>query len=379
MLPPRALADALTSLWTKQLYREYDQLSFLHGLRRVLRRAALAVEPIRHYGAWVGPTRTIVLADHLIRDYPWSVVLEILKHEMAHQYADEVLGRHGQGPHGDAFAQACRVLGVAPWAATASGALPETLAPTGAQLLSEEEERLLRRAEKLLALAGSNNEHEAQLAMQRAQELFTRHNLEVLRSRRGAAMTSTLVRLGRSKVFTHEKLIVSLLVEHFFVYIVIIEDFDARTCTSSRALDVMGAPENVAMAEYVFHFLRRAADDLWVQHRSLHDGAHKTSFQRGIINGFSQKLRGAGAAAKAAADSGLQPSTATALIAAGRTHIEDTIGQQRHPKTTRRTSSGGRFDHGSFAAGENEGRRIVLHKGVGGDARNEGRLLTGKK
>jgi len=33
---------------------------------------------------------------------------------------------------------------------------------------------------------------------------------------------------------------------------------------------MMGAPENVAMAEYVFHFLQRTAEELWDEHVKAH-------------------------------------------------------------------------------------------------------------
>ena len=328
------------------------------------------------FGRWVPATRTIVLADHLIRHHPWCIVLDVLRHEMAHQYVDEVFRPSAPRPHGGAFQEACRRLGVPAWAAAASGELPESLAAAAPPCLSDDEERLLRRAEKLLALAGSDNEHEAQLAMERAQALFARHNLAALRLRRGAAMTSSIIRLGRRKLFAHEQLIASLLVEHFFVYVVTFNDYNAQDCVAYRALDVMGTPENVAMAEYVFHFLRRAADELWSRHAAHHDGAHKTSFQRGVINGFRQKLRDAAAAATAAAESGLAPQAATALIAAGQTLIENTIGKERYPRTVRRASGGGRFDRGSFAAGEDHGRKLVLHKGVDGSGGEPGRLLA---
>ncbi|HEY3353604.1 MAG TPA: DUF2786 domain-containing protein [Polyangia bacterium] len=380
MRRPRVLPDELTALWTKQLYDEYANIVHWYGVGRELKPTVIAVVAMQPYGRWEPATRTILIADHLIRDHAWRVVLEVLKHEMAHQYVDEVLAPAAPRPHGDAFQDACRRLGVPAWAAAATGQLPAALAGSAPQVLSDEEERLLRRAEKLLALAGSDNEHEAQLAMERAQALFARHNLEALRHRRGAAMTSAIIRLGRRKVFAHEQLIAGLLIEHFFVYVVSFNDYDARDCVEYRAFDVMGTPENVAMAEYVFQFLRRAADELWSRHAAGHDRAHKTSFQRGVINGFSQQLRQT-ATANAAAASGLAPRTATALIAAGRRRIEETIGKERYPRTVRRASGGGRFDRGSFAAGEDHGRRIVLHKGVGGSGGGggAGRLLMPKR
>ena len=81
-----AMPDTLTRLWTKQLYREYAHILHWYGLKNALAPVALAIAPITNYGEWRPATRTIVMADHLIRDYPWNVVLEVLKHEMAHQY-----------------------------------------------------------------------------------------------------------------------------------------------------------------------------------------------------------------------------------------------------------------------------------------------------
>src|SRR5262245_25980687 len=175
-----ALPERLTRLWTKQLYREYTNILHWYDLTNVMAPVALAIAPITNYGEWRPATRTIVIADHLIRGYPWNVVLEVLKHEMAHQYVHEVLGSQSERPHGESFQDACHRLGVPAWAASASGTLPPETGHRLTRQLNDEEERLLRRAEKLLALAGSTHEHEAQLAMQRAQELFAKHHLASL-------------------------------------------------------------------------------------------------------------------------------------------------------------------------------------------------------
>jgi hypothetical protein len=336
---------------------------------------ALAIAPITNYGEWRPATRTIVIADHLIRGYPWNVVLEVLKHEMAHQYVHEVLGGQSERPHGESFQDACHRLGVPAWAASASGTLPPEIGHTLTRQLSDEEERLLRRAEKLLALAGSTHEHEAQLAMQRAQELFAKHHLASLRIRQGSDMTYTILRLKRKKIWTYEKRIISLLVQHFFVYIVHFNEYAPEHCTEYKALDMMGAPENVAMAEYVFHFLQRTAEALWDEHVKAHPRAHKSSFQRGVIQGFDEKLHDTPMEAKVAQDQGMAAHDITALVAAGRALIANTIGQQRWPKVSRRGAGSGRFDMRSFQAGEAEGQKIVLHKGLSTSHGNRGLLL----
>ena len=68
MTRARVLPDELIALWTKQLYVEYANILHWHGLARALRPTAIAVEPMKPFGVWVAATRTILIADHLIRD-----------------------------------------------------------------------------------------------------------------------------------------------------------------------------------------------------------------------------------------------------------------------------------------------------------------------
>jgi len=142
-----AMPARLTRLWTKQLYREYTHILHWYDLTQAMAPVALAIASITNYGEWRPATRTIVMADHLIRDYPWNVVLEVLKHEMAHQYVHEVLGHQAERPHGERFKEACHRLGVPAWAASASGTLPPEMGQAITRHLSAEEERLLRRCE----------------------------------------------------------------------------------------------------------------------------------------------------------------------------------------------------------------------------------------
>ncbi len=63
-------------------------------------------------GRWIPDTRTIEISLPLVVERPWGVVVEVLKHEMAHQYVHEVLGEKSETPHGPAFRDACARLGV---------------------------------------------------------------------------------------------------------------------------------------------------------------------------------------------------------------------------------------------------------------------------
>lgn len=367
--------------WTVQLYYEYDHIIFERRLSRVLRRPTIAVSSGGPLGSWSRLTRRITISEELIRGYAWDVVLGVLKHEIAHQLADAMSG-HGK-PHGDLFKTACDRLGVPSWARAATGELPTHPGYSSSRAMSEEDERVLKRVEKLFALAGSTNEHEAQLAMERAQEIMTQHNLGAYEARlkQGAhggrpEMISKVINLGRSKMWTYEDLIISILTSHFFVYVVITQEYSAQRLKMLRALDIMGTPENVAMAEYVFHFLQRVTESLWVDHRRVHPDAHRTSFCAGVVLGFRSKLE----AARVQKDRVVRESRpgyqTRALVEANVSQIEQTIGAERYPHVSTGGSRGSvRLDRESMDAGRSEGQKVVLHRGIESSSGPSGRLL----
>ncbi len=128
-------------------------------------------------GRWVPDVRTIEIARRLVLEQPWGVVVEVLKHEMAHQYVHEVLGAVDESAHGPAFRDLCERLGID---ASAAG-MPAAAGTT------DEDARVLERIARLLALAESANVNEAQAAMNAAQRLMLKHNLESVVDARRAA------------------------------------------------------------------------------------------------------------------------------------------------------------------------------------------------
>jgi predicted SprT family Zn-dependent metalloprotease len=63
-------------------------------------------------GRWVPSPRTLELSRTLLLEHGWGVLEEVLKHEMAHQYVDEVLGVRDQPAHGPAFRRICQERGI---------------------------------------------------------------------------------------------------------------------------------------------------------------------------------------------------------------------------------------------------------------------------
>lgn len=369
----RANEQVLHHIWTEQLYREYDHVCQLYGVS--LRRPLIRIERLgRAWATWDSGTRTITVNSRLIELHPWDAVVEILKHEMAHQL---ITDRQGPAqPHGPEFSAACRLLRVASWAVSASGGVLDVNTVRGDRALGAEEERLLRRVEKLLALATSSNEHEALLAMQRVQEIYARHDIDRLKAHRRAELEILRINFKKRRVDRLASMICSILAEHFFVRVIYGRIYDAADLCSYQSVELIGTRANVSMAEFVHHFLKGRMDALWAVYRkrAAAPGRAKRDYMSGLLAGFRSKLAGSHEQVLSAAAGGLQPAETNALMALGQQELDLFIGV-RYPRLGRRRWSTGYRDGQSYDAGVAEGRRIVLERPLGERAGNAGLLL----
>jgi hypothetical protein len=350
--------------WTNQLYKEHQDISWFYRIR--LRPVIIQLSDMRSaWGKWDSFYRTITISTHLIENYSWDVVVEILKHEMAHQYVTEHFTHSQSTAHGDDFKTACKRLGVASWAMRAAGELPAQIPGLRERVISIEDQRLLDRVEKLLSLAQSANEHEAFLAMQKSREIFAKHNLEKIAQKKlDDSMDSTYLTRRKKKTDPVEAKILSILNDHFVVRVVHTSLFDAKSCEKYQAAEILGRRENILMAEYVYHFLRQQCDVLWQSFRteSAVHGSNRKSYQLGVLAGFDEKLAGAGAISKKIAQDFTEAgSSVSALLKIESSDLDEFIGT-RYPRLSKRSWSGGRIDRGIFKEGQSEGRRLNLNR-----------------
>ena len=127
-------------------------------------------------GYWSSGRNEIRFSRHLVLHHPWDAVREVLLHEMAHQMADRVFHAKHEPPHGPAFIKACQLLRADPKASGRYRPLDEKVF---GQTDNEDDNRL-RRIKKLMALAESQNPHEAYAAMAKAHELIGKYNIRLL-------------------------------------------------------------------------------------------------------------------------------------------------------------------------------------------------------
>ncbi len=305
-------------------------------------------------GLWQSQTRRLSIARGLVRDHSWLVVVEVLKHEMAHQYVSEVLKVTDETAHGPRFREVCAARGID----AGSRGLP-----TPRQALSEDEARTIRRIQRLLALAESPNVHEAQSAMNAAQRLMLRANIAATPSRYAFRQIGR----ARKRIPQHVHLLAGLLAQHFFIEVLWTWIYDAAAEREAKVLELCGTHANLEMASYVHAFLLQTGERLWQAHkqaRRLTSDRDRRRFLSGMMIGFGEKL------AEQA-----QRNQQEGLVWVGDADLRAYF-HARHP----RTRSGGRMKmtmNQAWLDGQAAGREIVLNRPMGAAATNRGRQIEG--
>jgi len=336
-----------------------------HGFNHTLFRGALTppqllfTDATHVLGRWVATKRCLEISRRLVLEHPWGIVVEVLKHEMAHQYTDEALGAR-QTAHGEAFRQVCTRLGID---ATATG-LPRAAAPLG-----DSEAKLRRRIAKLLALAESPHVGEAESAMREAQRLMWKYNLEVVAS--SAHPPYGFRHLGEPtrRLQAHQHFIGSILCKFFFVEAIWVPIYRPREGTHGTVLEICGTEANLELAAYVHDFLVTSAERLWREHkreRKIRADRDRRSYLCGVMRGFFDKL---------AAQQ--DQHRATGLVWVKDQDLAHYL-RQRHPRRQSARSTS-RAHAAAFGHGQRAGGDLVLHKPITGGASSGGRLLAARR
>jgi hypothetical protein len=326
-----------------ELREQYRLLASAY-FRGSLKLPQIELVPSRaRLGRWVEATRTIEISRPLVLAEPWGVVIEVLKHEMAHQYVCEVLGERHETAHGPRFRAVCERLGIDAAAAGTPRAFP-----------TADDKRIGERIARLLALAESPNVHEAEAAMAAAQRLLLKHNLELgdARAARGYVWKHLGAPTGRT---TEAERVLSLILgKHFFVEAIWVPVFRPREGKRGSILEICGSPENVDIAEYVHGYLVTTAERLWREHKALlgiRGDRDRRTFLAGVMSGMSEKL---GREVKKSEQAGLVWVADGQLAAYFR---------RRHPHVRHVRYRGQRRSE-AYAHGREAGRKIVIHKGI---------------
>jgi hypothetical protein len=336
----RAALHAILSTW-----EDLNGALFRFQLERP---AVMLVDSSARLGLWHGGLRVIEIARSLLTHHGWGVLVEVLKHEMAHQYVDEVLGQPDDSMHGSVFRRVCEERGIDPSAA----GVPAVSDATSV------DQHLLERIAKLLALAESSNEHEAQAAMSAAQRLMLKYNIDLAISGRQPAHAFRHLGEPTGRVNEAQRILAGILGDHFFVQTIWVPVWRALEGKRGSVLEICGSQANLELAEYVHAFLNVTADRLFREYRKSLPGrgAKRLTFIAGVMSGFRDRL-----------DRERKKSKAEGLVWVGDAAL-DGFFRKRHPRIRWTRYAVG---HGSeaYARGREAGAKIVLHRGISTNSR----------
>ena len=369
-------------LWGRQLLAEFANINWQYGL--ALKTPLFEItESDRQYGCWQGGTRVISISTRLITGHSWDITCQILKHEMAHQICSELFFED-DGGHGPIFHKACDLLGLPAPYRLAAGDLPESVALDPATNQQTEQGRqFIRRIGKLLALAGSANEHEAALAMEKAGQLMARHNLRHIQEDLHSEFASLIINSKSKRLERWQQKICAILLHFFYVRVVTASLYDPLTDTHHKTIEIFGRQENVAIAEYCYAFLAGQLASLWQQNRARISSKGlraRNSYYLGLLQGFYDKLLAqqtltARPRPEKREAEGVADTNMAVLIQAEETALDRFVGM-RFPRLRRRSGSGAMIYRDTYELGLTDGERIVLHKGVAEQRGERGVLLA---
>jgi len=221
--------------------------------------------------------------------------------------------------------------------------------------------KVLDKIRKLLSRteARGASENEAKVAMAKAQELMTRHNIDsaLLRmeagEKAGIDVTKGLYELPKS-LNPADVLILSLLQSHFNVRVILMSGH------RKTPVDIIGAPEDVDFALYALTFLRETFFRCWNEFKKTAWNPDRASYYRGLRDSIHAELTAAKKRAEESYDDGDRQTYSLAVVdqnAAITRYVDEHYGKLRNRTQRRR-----RVDSASYFAGETKGRTIRINR-----------------
>lgn len=374
--------EQFSSLWARQLHSEFEDICWKYNIK-IIPPVFEISKSEKQLGSWHADTRMIRISSFLIINHSWTVTINVLKHEIAHQICSEIFNSN-EVAHGEAFNKACVFLGLPEEYQRPSSDLPENidLAINGTQPTSQGR-RFINKVEKLLALAKSSNENEAALAMQKANELIEKYNIMQLDADQDVSYTYVIINKKKKRIESYQRQICAILRDFFYVKIVTSYLYDPLSNQTHKTIEILGSNENVAIAEYCYHFLENQLSALWSQNKHRYNGntrTEKNSYYMGLLKGFYDKLHKQKEKSQKesrikASSSSQQQNNIYSLIVAQDERLNDYVGM-RFPRLRKLSRRGPKIYKSTYNEGIETGKKITLHKGVTKKEGNRGNLLT---
>lgn len=346
---------------TTRLLQEYNHIRTIYGLS--LKTPILTISDTKTtLGQWNATTRAMMVSSRVIADQPWYVVVEILKHEIAHQMVSEIYGDKESG-HGSQFQRACRCIQVKPIFCTSYcdiGRLDEAMKNE-----NKTDDRNTAKISKLLRLAESENINEASSALEKAYQLIAKNETS------GAdvqeeGVKHEVIELGVRRISRERLKICALLIEFFKVEVVQSSSYNAHADREEKTFEVIGRPQDVKIALYCYRFLDRQMLYHWNEEKKKILGdkrGRKTGFCLGVLAGFEQKLQARHTLLQNKDVTGHGEGENDQLVAVGDKEIIEYLGK-RYPRLVKIRKKSLKVDSNLYARGSAIGKDINFYDAI---------------
>jgi hypothetical protein len=226
--------------------------------------------------------------------------------------------------------------------------------------------KVFERIAKLLALAESANQNEAQAAMAAAQRLMLKHNIDSVQARAERGYTFRHLGDPTGRVTEAERIVSAILSAHFFVETIWVPAYRPHDGKWASVLEICGTLPNVEMGAYVHSFLHHTAEQLWREHKRalrIAGDRDRRTFLSGVMAGFYEKLQ-----------TEKKKNQEQGLVWLRDADLEGFY-RKRHPRIQHVRHRGARRTE-AHAHGRAAGRNIELHRPMSGA--HSGPKLLGK-
>jgi len=347
-----------------------DSIGWLEPVcRHAMQKPLISIRDMkRRLGYWSPTRKEISLSRDLVMNHSWDAVLEVFYHEMAHQFAHQVLNAYDETPHGPSFIKACYHLRANP---EASGNYPPLDDRMNESRLSDQD-KIMIRVKKLLALAQSRNRHEAESAMVKAHHLISKYNIDIIEKNRQRQFISIF--LGQPALrHTRDIYALSALLESFyFVKGIWIPSYVIEKNKMGRVLEITGTIQNLKIASYVFDVVKNYIDSEWIKYnRNMALNFYrKTDFAVGIVRGFRKKMESQQSLSE-------NPSARIFALTKIQDHQLENYYHYRYPKISKFSRASTGEDYRVISDGMNTGEKLIISKGIE-ESRVSGKYLPEK-
>lgn len=237
---------------------------------------------------------------------------------------------------------------------------------------------IVEKIQKLLSLANSDNENEAKIATNKANELLIKYNLSL------QEVQDTQFEYGEREVLKagllvkdYQKMISGLMDQFFFVKVAVFSRPSGYTSgirngvgkrVFERTIILMGTDENTKIASYVFTYLNQVYPKLWLDYKKdkgLQTWS-RTSYYTGLTSGIAKMLE----------DTKWRVQKETGLVVIRDPGLEKFCASKSAGSYHGRT--GKEIDPNAYMAGVQDGLTIKLRKPLG-ETQKTSLALAGKR